>query len=237
MKNVIDPLISLDQASHTYTHKSHPKVDFTSCTRVIGSFFEPFDAPAIAKNLTENYKKYQGMSPDELIKQWQDNADYGSLVHAEIDAFVRDNIPAKEDPSKAGIEWLQQQSWPAEQVFSEVILYSTELKLAGTIDLITQDPQTGALTLYDWKTSKRIDRKAFKDERGIKGVARQLPACNYVHYSLQLSLYAHILETYYGATVDSIHILHIDKEKNSVEQIEAHRYADEVKQMLKEFKA
>lgn len=237
MQNLIDPQMSLDEASHTYAHAGYPDLEFTSCTQFIGSFFEPFDAPAIAKNLTENYRSYKGRLPEELIQEWQDKANYGSLVHAEIDAFLRHNTSAKEAPSIAAIDWLQQQSWPAEQIASEVILYSTDLKLAGTIDLITQDPQTGAFTLYDWKTSKTIDREAFKDKRGIKGVALELQHCNYIHYSLQLSLYAHILENCYGATVDGLHILHIDKEKNSVEQIEAHRYADEMKQMLKELSA
>lgn len=233
MKNIIDPLISLDQASHTYRHASHPELSFTSCTQFIGSFFEPFDASAIAKNLTEKYPKYQGKSPDELIQEWREKADYGSLVHSEIDAYLREGKQPVEALSQAGISWLQRQSWPAEKIASEVILYSTNLKLAGTIDLITQDPQTGAFTLYDWKTSKRIDRKSFDDKCGIKGIACQLPHCNYVTYSLQLSLYAHMLESY-GATVDSIHILHLDKSDNSVKQIEAHRYANEIEQMLKE---
>ena len=232
MHTIIDPQIHLDEATHTYHHDAHPEIGFTSCTQFIDSFFEPFDAEAIAKNLCENFPKYQGTTPQELMQQWRDNADYGSLVHGEIDAYIRHQTPATEEPSKVAIDWVKKQPWQPEQMASEVILYSPQLKLAGTIDLIVQDPPTGVFTLYDWKTSKTIDRVAYQDKRGLRSVAQDLPHCNYVTYSLQLSLYAHMLEESYGAKVDSIHILHINKEKLQVECLEAQHYAEEIKQML-----
>lgn len=129
LENIIDPQISLDPASHTYSHSEHPDIEFTSCTRVVGAFFEPFDAPAIAKNLTEKHPKYLGMTPEELQQQWRDNADYGSLVHGEIDAFIRHKTAPVEEPSKAGVDWLQKQPW--DQVRSFDIEYSIRLIEAG----------------------------------------------------------------------------------------------------------
>jgi len=151
------------------------------------------------------------------MQEWKDKADFGTLVHGEIDAYLRHQTPATEASSKVAIDWLKEQPWQPEHIASEVILCSLQLKLAGTIDLIVKNPQTGVFTLYDWKTSKRIDLEAYQDKRGIRGIATDLPHCNYVTYSLQLSLYAHLLETRYGAEVDGVHILHIDKEVKSIE--------------------
>jgi hypothetical protein len=232
MQILIDPHISLDEASHTYAHASHPGLKFTSCTQFIGSFFEPFNSQAIAEKLTLTHQKYQGQSPQELIEQWQAVAALGTKVHAEIDRYLKEKTAPSEEMSRIGVEWVEQKNWSEVELLSEVILYSTELQLAGTIDLIARDKQTGRLTLYDWKTSKQIDKSSFGDKRGIRGASQNLPDCNYVHYSLQLSLYAYMLEKHYGVTVDEIHILHLNKTSKQVEQITAQRYDAELAVML-----
>ena len=87
------------------------------------------------------------------------------------------------------------------QVLSEVILYSTELKIAGTIDILALDKTTGTYEIIDWKTSKRIDTTSFGNKMGTSSVTQDVPDCNFYHYALQLSLYRYLLEEFYGISI------------------------------------
>lgn len=233
VRDLVDPDISLDENNHVYIHARYPALTFTSCTQFVGSFFEPFNSQLTAEKLTSSHPKYKGQSPQELVEQWQSLAAFGSLVHAEIDQYLKNETNPGEEMSRIGVDWLKQNNWEGATLFSEVILYSTELKLAGTVDLVARNSRTGRVTLYDWKTSQRIDKTPFQGKRGIRGAALLLPDCNYVHYSLQLSLYAYLLEKYYGVDVDAIYILHLDKNLKQVEKIEGCRYTSELGEMLK----
>ena len=149
MQQLLDPQISLEEPSHTYVHANHPGLEFTSCTGLIGTFFEPFDGLAIAEKLISTHSKYQGQSPQQLIEQWQEAGRRGSRVHGEIDQYLKNRIPPTEELALIAVQWLDEQNWNGAELLSEAILYSTELKLAGTVDLISLDPTTKTLNLYD----------------------------------------------------------------------------------------
>ena len=76
-----------------------------------------------------------------------------------------------------------------------------ELAIAGTIDVLMKNKNSGEYVLIDWKTSKRIDKKSFKGKKGIRKESSQIEDSKYNHYALQLSLYRYILEKYYGIMV------------------------------------
>ena len=49
-------------------------------------------------------------------------------------------------------------------IFPEVIIYSKELALAGTIDLLLYDRKTKSYKLLDWKTSRKIETRSFNSK-------------------------------------------------------------------------
>ena len=79
----------------------------------------------------------------------------------------------------------------------------------GTIDLLLLDKKTGIYNIMDWKTSKRIDSKAYRNKKGNHLVTANIDDCNFNHYALQLSLYRYILETYYGLNISEQMIIHL----------------------------
>ena len=89
------------------------------------------------------------------------------------------------------------------------MVYSKELKLAGTIDLLLYDKNSDSYNILDWKTSKRIDSKAFKNKKGNHSVTSNMDDCNFNHYALQISLYRYILEEFYGLKISEHMIVHL----------------------------
>ena len=86
-------------------------------------------------------------------------------------------------------------------VFPEYLIYRIsddgEFKLAGQIDLLIKDGND--IYIIDYKTNKKIDEKSFFDSGTKKHTMMKYPLnnlmdCNKVHYALQLSTYAWMIQ-------------------------------------------
>ncbi|SVB97044.1 uncharacterized protein METZ01_LOCUS249898, partial [marine metagenome] len=157
--------------------------------------------------------KYFGETPESLIEKWNIARQYGTDVHLEIENWIKDGVAPKDEKSIAATKWIGGYvSRPHINTFSEVIIYSKELGIAGTIDILMMNEKLQEYVLIDWKTSKRIDMKSFKGKKGIKKETIIIEDCNYNHYALQLSLYRYILEEYYGIKVTRQLVAHLKDE-------------------------
>lgn len=210
MNNLLNNNIFLEKENHIYKLDDSPGLEFTSVTAFVSEFFEKFDAPLVARKLTATHPKYKHMSVEELLAQWKKKSEYGTLVHEEIEFYINDKISPKDDRSTRAIRWLNGYVMQSKyNLFSEKIIYSEELKLAGTIDLLLHNNNSDSYTIIDWKTSARIDTSSYKHKTGCNDITRNLEDCNFNHYSLQLSLYRYILENYYNLNISNQMIVHI----------------------------
>jgi len=202
--------ISLDRDNHIYKLNEDINTNFKSVTTFIGEFFEEFDAKKIAGKLVKTNMKYMHLTTEELMNQWKKAAEYGTIVHEEIENFILRGQQVKEPKSIQGIEWLEKYKIKSNfEVYTEVVVYAKELQIAGTIDLLLLDKKTGRYNIMDWKTSKRISSKAYKNKKGNHLVTSNIDDCNFNHYALQLSLYRYILETYYDLNISEHMIIHL----------------------------
>ena len=172
MNKLFNNDITLHRDSHTYQLLDGSNVDFKSVTTFIGDFFEEFDAKKIATKLVKSNIKYMHLTVEELMAQWTKASEYGTLVHEELEHFILHNTPVNELKSKQGAQWLKNYIVKSDfEIYSEAIVYSKELKLAGTMDLLLLDKKTGQYNIMDWKTSKRISSKAFRNKKAVLYVA------------------------------------------------------------------
>ena len=212
MNNFFDDDIILIEPEHRYELKSDPDFEFTSVTSLADEYFEPFDSIAIASNLVATNVKYMGMEVNELIEKWDAARDFGTRVHSEIESYLNDQISPATTEAAAAIDWLDKYKMKSDiTIHSEVRIFSKELKLAGTIDIIAHDKSNDVYEIIDWKTSKSIDTQSYKGKMGTHQITSHLMDCNFVHYSLQLSFYRYLLEEYYGLKVNNQLIAHLDK--------------------------
>ena len=232
LNNLFTKDIELIKDIHKYKHIDEPDLDFTSVTTFIEYFFKGFDPIKVAKKLIKNYSKYSEYTVDSLTQEWAKTAEYGTYIHEEIENWIRKRIPPKEPKSKNGINWLKNYTMTSDyDIFPEMIIYSKELKIAGTIDILALDKVTNEYDLIDWKTSKKIERSAFGGKVGIKKATNNIPDCNYYHYTLQLSLYRYILEKFYGLSIRNQLIAHL--KDDYARGIEVPYMRDEILKMLK----
>jgi hypothetical protein len=112
---------------------------------------------------------------------------------------------------------------------TEWFVYDEELKLAGSIDMVYENPD-GSLMIYDWKRSKEIKYEDMFNKSAITKCIDHLPDTNFWHYSLQLNTYKAILEKNYGKRITDLYlvILHPDNPKQSYELIKCADLSKEV---------
>ncbi|MBU2492945.1 MAG: PD-(D/E)XK nuclease family protein [Bacteroidetes bacterium] len=211
MQKLFDDSIKLIESTHKYILKQEPNFEFTSCTSFAKYFFETFDTIGIANRLTETHPNYIHLSPQELVSDWDKTAKEGTFIHNEVENFIKENINPTHPKSILAAEWIKKNIIEKDKfdIFSEVIVYSKELALAGTIDLLIYDRENNTYKILDWKTNKRIDTQSFNNKLGNHEASANLMDCNFSHYSIQLSLYRYILENYYGLTVTGTAISHL----------------------------
>ena len=214
MNKLFDNNITLERDTHIYKLASNPDLNFTSATTFVGQFFEEFKAKEIAARLVAKSPKYRGMTIEDVLQLWKDAADHGTIVHEEIENNILNKTPVTERKSIHGINWLNKFKMTSRfEVYPEVIVYSEELKLCGTIDLLVLDKEKNIYNIMDWKTSKSISTKSYGNKKGIKPATEDLEDTKFNLYALQLSLYRYLLEEYYGLKIGQHLILHLKDEE------------------------
>ena len=207
--------IKIDESCHKYILEGHEEIKFTSVTTCISEFFEKFDKYKVAYKLVTTIPKYKGRTVEDLINEWDEAAKYGTAVHKEIEDYIKVKKIPETDRANAGIDWLNKYLQKSDyELFTEVIVYSEVLKIAGTIDLLLFDKISKKYSILDWKTSKAIKTDSYKLKTGNKPETADLLDCKFNHYALQLSLYRYLLEKNYNLELNDQLIIHLDK--NSV---------------------
>lgn len=95
------------------------------------------------------------------------------------------------------------------------------LKVAGQIDLCIKDGND--IILADWKTNRAINQESYFDRTTKKRQMMKFPLdniqdCNFYHYTLQLSLYAYLLQKINPKfKIKKLLLVHFDHEGNETE--------------------
>ena len=209
MNKLFDSNITLNRETHTYNLKTNKSLEFISVTTFVSNFFEKFEAEKIASKLAGTLR-YQNMTKEDILEQWKDSADHGTKVHEEIENYILTKAQASEAKALQGINWLKKYTLKSNfSIYPEVMIYSEELKISGTIDLLLHDKNSNKYTIMDWKTSKKIPVKSYKNKMGIHSASSNIEDSKFNLYALQLSLYRYLLETYYNLDVCEHLIVHL----------------------------
>jgi len=209
-------ILKFNKKKHQYTLDGE---ELQSVTIFIGQFFKPFEARKIARMLAKfpiNRKKKHGVR--YFLKEWKEAADFGTRVHKGIETHLINNCHTADERESnyiyQAINWLYTIKHMKNVSGLEVerIVYNEKHMIAGTIDLLLLSGKK--VTLIDWKTNKAIKKKGYKGEKG-KEPLQEVDDCNFNKYTMQLSLYAYMLELQ-GYEIEKLIMVHLT-ENNAVE--------------------
>lgn len=235
-----DSHITFDEPSHTYSIDGTSK-GVISVTKFLHCFFGDFDADKVIENMKKGPKwassKYFGMEDAEIKRQWDQNGlearTAGTAMHLAIENFLDPTTGYSKVDTP---EWTYfKQFWDKfspdlEPYRLEWPVWALEYKLAGSIDGVFRRKSDGAFFIYDWKRSKEIKTEN-RFEFG-KGPLSHIPDTNYWQYSLQLNIYRHILETYYGLSIAGMFLVILHPDNETYKRMKVHRLEGEVEDMM-----
>lgn len=205
-----DKRISFQEEGHIYTIEGldeHP----ISVTTLIHKYFPEFEADKVIDKMMRSAKwahsKYYGMTKEEIKKKWEDEkntaAELGTKMHKAIEEYINGQL--KETPQTKEFEYflrfwedLKALNPDLKPYRTEWLVYDERKKVAGSIDLVLINSKE-ELIIVDWKRSKEI--KTNNPYQSGLYMFSHLDDCNYVHYSIQLNIYRHLLETNYDKKV------------------------------------
>lgn len=101
---------------------------------------------------------------------------------------------------------------------TEWMIYHEDLLLAGSIDMVYENPD-GTLMIYDWKRTKDIKKSDAFMKYALTECISHIPDTNFWHYALQLNTYKAILEQKYGKTVTKLALVCLHPSKTNFEVI------------------
>jgi len=211
-----DQYIQFEDSSHTYTI-THPETkikdsSYTSVTTWVHSLFAPFDADEIIKKMMSSTKWpksiYYGKSPDEIKNIWDKNRDEaaqaGTKMHYDIECFYNGNIqPNQNIEYKYFLNFERDRSKNLIPFRTEWTVFHEDIHIAGSIDMVFEDKDTGNLHIYDWKRCREI-KEYNPYQVSIHPELFHIPDTNFWHYCLQLNIYRMILQEKYDRIVDEL---------------------------------
>ena len=178
--------------------------EYMSATTLKKKFFPPFRRDEISAQKA----KEEGVSQEEILRRWDEKRDWGTSVHAMLEAYL---VEGKE-PETVQMTHIWKNllaAWPLlnghkkARIITEQIIACPILGIAGTADIIVvaKTPDANGLVKFgiaDLKTDKVIYYTAMQsakgDEQKMYWPFDQFDNCNYNQYIFQTLLYGYMAE-------------------------------------------
>jgi len=197
--------ITFEESSHQYSSIINgQEISYTSGTGVIHSCFPSFDPSG---EITKRCALKEGISVEALKAKWKAKGDasckFGTRVHecCEDIELGKSEHELRNKPQDAREEIIFKHAINMARKFRqqldilgvEKIVFSPELRIAGTIDLFARSKKTGDWIIIDHKTNQTIDMENKWNSFALSPI-EHIPNINFYTYSLQLNLYQYLLQ-------------------------------------------
>lgn len=190
--------LSFKESDHSYIDNRNNH--YVSVTTFIKTYFPKFKSEIIAKRIA----KKRGINTSEVLAEWDNVRNkasaYGTKVHLILERGLRDEefeytedflslAEITRESIRSIVSGIKEKY---DLIKPELILFSPGLGISGTMDLLIHKSNTDEYLIIDWKTNREIQKKNKYKSFGF-GPAEGLADVNFIHYSLQISMYKHLL--------------------------------------------
>jgi hypothetical protein len=232
--------VYLEPVEHVYIHK-FTKEKFKSVTTVLSMLEPKFNAEEIAlaiqnQDPTKKKEQYQNMSQEEILAEWKrinDEAnEYGTEIHEIMERYLLADkiyIPKNDYERELILKFQEIDPMTTGTIYPETILFSEKHKLAGTADIVEMCDDH--FNIWDWKTNKKFNYIS-KYGHWLNKPVSHLSDCQYSVYSLQLSIYAYLLQLETKKKVGRMGVFYLNPETDKFELIPVIYLGREAKDVL-----
>lgn len=182
-----------------------------------------FDKEYYLKTYDIDETKFNSVQQD-ILDKWHDenvkSCERGTTIHAKIEKeFLDSGVCELQKYGLGGKFNVRSGDVPLDEengVYPEYLIHvdDGDLHLAGQIDLLIKNGND--IYLKDWKTNKKIETKGFynpktKSTKKMKYPLQDMDECNFSHYTLQLSIYAWMIQFRYpDLNIKGLQLVHFD---------------------------
>jgi hypothetical protein len=166
---------------------------YLSGTAFVKRFFKPFDSEHHASRIAAR----TGEDPARIAAAWAAKgkaaAEWGTLVHAHAEEVINglEIADARNERERQAFSVVDKTIAALCETYdfigAELIVFDPLYLLAGTIDLLAVNRETGELAIFDWKTCGKIEDVDY-GKRGLPPI-EHVNDSKIQHYRLQLALY------------------------------------------------
>jgi ATP-dependent exoDNAse (exonuclease V) beta subunit len=170
-----------------------------SVTTLIHKYQKPFDLEGMSAMVAAR----EGVTQQEIKDRWANISKkackHGTRMHSVAERifngeFVDDSTFTPEQQVifkqiETVVKRMKERPYDYE---SEKIIFDPVINVAGTVDLIGKNRETGEYVMMDWKTNKRIRKENEYGDTFLSPID-DLQDCEFNLYGLQLAMYEHIL--------------------------------------------
>lgn len=204
--------IIFNPTTHSYTYHGAP---LTSVSKTIAQLKPAFDREGIAAKKAAQ----RGCTVADVLAEWDMASRVamarGTRVHEWIAQSLRGELPVQTDmflalnqrlPEMDAFNkfWVERPGAGIPAIEVEWVIGDSDLGIGGTVDCVIANGDT--LHILDWKTGKFSTENRFQK---CLMPFNDLDDCEYVNYSLQLSLYRLIVERNTDYKLGAGYIVHL----------------------------
>ena len=242
-KNDGSKYISATTLIHRYTQPFN--ADFWASYKALESLVDPLDFKYVKPRLLASKRwnnayleelevdeELFNAKKEEILQSYEDKkkvaCERGTAIHADME-----NLFYQKDPkvikkyAGGGLFDVKKGYYKLDidrGIYPEFLIshkFDDYLKVSGQIDLLIVDGHD--ITIIDYKTNNKIDMDSYfdkttKKKQTMKYPLVNIPDCNFYHYTLQLSLYAYLLQQINPKyKIKKLAIVHFDHDGNENE--------------------
>jgi hypothetical protein len=205
---------------------------------------DPFDADAVSQkifNMREPHPRYSRagldseggeirvrMQPSEIQDLWLQANHLGTDLHGKIERYMNGVAVCIADGDVNVQELAQVIKWWERKKregfvahWTEKIIFDEAVDLAGSVDFIMRNTKTGGLVIVDWKRCLTTSSSGFSTAFRGKCLGTPLEhvaATKLNKWSLQVNVYARILERHYDVTIEGMAMVVAHPDNDDVEE-------------------
>jgi len=171
---------------------------YTSVTKWLERFKKPFNEESAAKRIALR----EGVQLQTVLDEWRrkrdESKEFGTKIHKLLEIYNLENKICDEDllPVLNNFKKLNL-TFDKKMTSFEKLVFNKDIGIAGTSDVIVNNPDSKTFCIYDFKTNKKL-RYSTPFNEFLLPPLNIYPSCEYFIYSLQLSMYAYLYKLMTG---------------------------------------